>query len=298
MKKFRNPKKLTPLTKKYAKKLSSTYKLLICGLLLVAYSANAFAQGDLLISPLRLVFDGSRKSQEINLANVGKDTAVYAITVVDYRMKEDGSFEQITEPDSGQFFAGPYIRFFPRKVTLAPNEAQVVKIQVIKTNLLQPGEYRSHLYFRAVPEEMQTPMGEEPVKKDSGISIKLKPIFGITIPVIIRSGECKADATLSDLSLSHEDNQPPTLNLTFHRTGNISVYGELKVNYISPSGKSKQIKIVKGIGIYTPNTVRHIKIDLETDKDFDHRKGKLQVVYAMQNSDKSTRNVEAELELK
>src|ERR1700759_689889 len=95
--------------------------------------SQATAQGDLLISPLRIVFEGSKKSQEINLANVGKDTATYVVSIIDIRMKEDGSFEQITVPDSGQNFAGKYLRFFPRRVTLAPNEAQVVKIQLIKT---------------------------------------------------------------------------------------------------------------------------------------------------------------------
>lgn len=283
-------------TNSYATNSGSNHRLFVLALLLlITNSAKTFAQGDLLISPLRIVFEGSKKSQEINLANVGKDTAVYAITVVDYRMKTDGSFEQIAEPDSGQHFAGPYLRFFPRKVTLAPNEAQVVKLQLIKTNQLAPGEYRSHLYFRAVPEE--TPQGETPPQKDSGISIKLKPIFGITIPVIIRTGECRSDVTLSDLSLTMSESKVPTLNLTFNRTGNISAYGELKVNYVTPSGKSKQVKIVKGIGIYTPNTVRQARIELDTEKDIDYKKGKLHVVYALQSSDKSVKQVEADLEL-
>src|ERR1700740_1244635 len=133
--------------------------LLVLGIFALQAS-HAMAQGDLLISPLRIVFEGSKKSQEINLANVGKDTASYVISVVDYRMKEDGSFEEIKVADSGQNFAGPYLRFFPRKVSLAPNEAQVVKIQLIRTNEMKPGEYRSHLYFRSVPDER--PLGEKP----------------------------------------------------------------------------------------------------------------------------------------
>jgi ribosomal protein S16 len=272
-----------------------TYKLLFCGLLLLLNCAQCFAQGDLLISPLRIIFEGNKKSQEINLANVGKDTAVYAVSIVDYRMKDDGAFEEITVPDSGQRFAGPFLRFFPRKVTLAPNEAQVVKVQLTKTNQLTPGEYRSHIYFRAVPEE--GPQGVAPPQKDSGIAIHLKPIFGITIPIIVRNGECSSDITLSDLSLQTTDNKP-TLSITFNRTGNISAYGEMKVDYVSPSGKSTQVKIVKGIGIYIPNPVRRLKIELDTDKISDYSKGKLHIVYALQGSDKSIRNIEAELALK
>ena len=67
-------------------------------------------------------------------------------------------------------------------MTLGPNESQVIKIQLNKTNDLATGEYRSHLYFRAVPAEM--PLGESKPAKDSSISIKLIPVFGISIPVI------------------------------------------------------------------------------------------------------------------
>lgn len=71
------------------------------------------AQGDLLITPRRVVFDGKMKSREINLANTGKETATYNVSIIQYRMREDGSFEEIFEPDPGQKFADPYIRFFP-----------------------------------------------------------------------------------------------------------------------------------------------------------------------------------------
>ncbi len=266
----------------------------ITGILLMSF-AHASAQGDLLISPLRVTFEGNKKSQEINLANVGKDTATYAISVVDYRMNGDGSFEQITVPDSGQNFAGPYIRFFPRKVTLAPNEAQVVKLQVVKTAQMANGEYRSHLYFRAVPDEK--PLGETTKQDTSGISISLKPIFGITIPVILRVGENDANVTLSDLSFTLAGDTAK-LSIAFNRTGMMSVYGDVKVDYVSPSGKKTQVKIVKGVGVYTPIPVRRFSMELDNDKKVDYSKGKLHVTYTLQTSDKSEKKAEAEIELK
>ena len=54
------------------------------------------AQGNLLITPKRVVFEGSRRSMDLNLANIGNDTATYAISMVQIRMNEDGSFETIT----------------------------------------------------------------------------------------------------------------------------------------------------------------------------------------------------------
>src|ERR1700741_1501873 len=106
--------------------------------------AQGRGQGNLLLTPKRIVFQGSKKSQELNLANIGKDTARYIISFVQIRMKEDGSFEKISQPDSGQNFADANLRFFPRSVTLAPNETQTVKVQAVRTEELKEGEYRSH----------------------------------------------------------------------------------------------------------------------------------------------------------
>jgi len=287
------------LTHRASSKIPVWIKIFTPAVLLLLSSLQAMAQGDLLISPLRVVFEGAKKSQEINLANVGKDTATYEVSVKDIRMNENGSFEEITVPDSGQRFAGPFLRYFPRKVTLAPNEAQVVKVQLIKTAQMTPGEYRSHLYFRAVPDEK--PLGDKPTHKDSAnISIQLTPIFGITIPVIIRVGENTSDVTLSDLSVNNSANNMDTvrLNLTFNRTGNMSVYGDLKVDHVSPTGKITQVKIVKGVGVYTPIPRRRLTIDLDMDKKVDYHKGKLHVTYTVQTSDKTTKAVEAELDLK
>ncbi|GAA4463481.1 hypothetical protein GCM10023093_12040 [Nemorincola caseinilytica] len=271
-------------------------KLALTALLIISSLAGAYAQGDLLISPLRVVFEGNKKSQEISLANVGKDTAVYAVSIVDIRMKEDGSFETITTPDSGQLFAGPYMRFFPRKVVLAPNESQVVKVQLMKTSQMTPGEYRSHLYFRAVPEER--PLGDAPSKKDSAsISIQLKPIFGITIPVIIRNGDNNADVSLSDMKLAYENNKY-VMGVTFNRSGSMSVYGDLMVYYVPPTGKQVTMKTVKGLGVYTPNALRRFRVELDEEKNFDPKKGKLRAVYTLQTNDKTPKTKEIEMDLK
>ena len=71
---------------------------------------RAQAQGNLLVTPRRVVFDGSSRVMELNLANTGRDTARYNISFIQYRMTEEGAFEEITEPDPGQFFADNHLR--------------------------------------------------------------------------------------------------------------------------------------------------------------------------------------------
>ena len=265
-------------------------------LISIISSARVAAQGNLLITPRRVVFEGQKRTQDLNLANTGIDTAKYNVSVINYRMREDGSFEEITTPDAGQNFADKNLRFFPRTVTLAPNEAQVVKMQVTRADQLSPGEYRSHIYFRAVPK--QTALGTEPVKKDStAIGVRLIPIFGITIPVIIRVGESTTKVNLSDVKLEIINDTIPRLQFAFNRTGNMSVYGDIVVEHISPSTVITQVGTVRGIAVYTPNSTRRFQMELDNKAKVDFRSGNLKITYTSQSDTKTEKYAEAILPL-
>jgi hypothetical protein len=145
---------------------------------------------------------------------------------------------------------------------------------------LAPGEYRSHIYFRAIPPN--TPLGEKEAIADSSISIHLIAVFGISIPVIIRVGESTAKVTLSDLSLERAADKISILNVTFRRTGNMSVYGDLKVDFISDQGKITLAGEAKGIAVYTPIPSRGFRMNLNEIPGIDYHSGKLRVVYNTQ----------------
>jgi len=259
-------------------------------------SPELLAQGDLLITPRRVVFEGSKRSMDLNLANTGQDTATYAISMVQIRMKEDGGFETITEPDPGQRFADSFVRFFPRSVTLGPGEAQVVKIQLTKTSELTTGEYRSHFYFRAVPKIK--PLGEKELAIDTtSISVKLTPIFGITIPVIIRVGESNTKVVLSDLGFTMVNDTIPSIKLIFNRTGNMSVYGDISVDHISMQGKITRVGVANGVAVYTPNSARRFQLNLSKVPGLDFKTGTLRVIYSAPSDTKPQRYAEAELAL-
>ncbi len=262
----------------------------------IVFPSNIHAQGNLLLNPGRIVFEGQKKTQELNLANSGTDTARYVISMTEIRMNPDGTFENITQPDSGQNFASPHVRFFPRSVVLAPNEAQSVRIQVSKADSLETGEYRSHLYFRAVPAEK--PLGEKSVVKDSSnISVHLTPIFGISIPVIIRVGDCSVQASFSNASLQIVDDTLPLLNLELTRSGNISIYGDVTVDYTSPQGQTIRAAVVNGIAVYTPTPRRRFKLKLNNAPGINYHAGKLHIVYTAPANAKAPKLAETEVVL-
>jgi hypothetical protein len=260
------------------------------------FSGRTMAQGNLLLLPGRVIFEGAKRYEELNLANTGKDTARYVISFMHIRMREDGGFEEINKPDPGDNFADRFIRFFPHSVILGPGESQVVKIQLTKINELAPGEYRSHLYFRAVPEKM--PLGEDEGTVDSGISVRLVAVFGISIPVIIRVGASSTEVKLSDLSMQMVEDTIPILDMTFRRTGNMSVYGDISVYYTSAAGKTIRAGAAKGIAVYTPNQARKFRCALDKRSEINYHSGKLSVVYTTADESHPVRMAGADLELR
>ena len=278
-------------------KSRKTFFLLAIMIVILIIPASLSAQGDLLITPRRVVFEGNKQSQELTIANTGQDTARYNVSFVQYRMTDSGAFELIEAPDSGQYFADKYLRFFPRSVTLAPNEAQVVRMQFRKLPDMQSGEYRSHVYFRAVPKE--TALGDEKLADTTAIGIRLIPIFGITIPIIVRVGELDLNVKLSELSLDTKSDTIPNLDVTFTRNGDKSVYGDLTINWLSNSGgEPVEVGLVRGIAVYTPNKTRRFNMQLRKIAGVDYSRGKLVVKYQAPNDLKPEVYAEREIVLK
>jgi len=271
-------------------------KLLIMFVIILAISFQALAQGDLLITPMRVVFEGNKLKSDLNLVNAGKDTATFSISFVNYNMNEDGSFTAVEKQEPGQMLAEPYLRVFPRKVTLAPGEPQVISLQCRRKPGMLAGEYRSHLYFRS--EKKYSALGLQNPADTTMLSVQLVPIYGITIPIIIRTGVVNVSSTLSDLKLETVNDTTENIKLTINRTGNISAYGSLTVEYIPVQGRPYQIGIVKGVGVYTSVNKRNITIRLNRTPGMTFKNGKLKVQYTSNDDKNPVIYAEGELELK
>lgn len=260
-------------------------------------SIKLLAQGDLLITPKRVVFEGNKQKVQLNLINYGKDTATYSVSFVQRRMQENGSFLVIDKEASGQMFSDPYLRIFPRTITLAPREPQVIALQFRRKSGMKEGEYRSHLYFRS--EKDYTPEGLVNSTQDTTLmSVQIIPIYGITIPIIIRVGKRTANATLSNLEIEYRPDALPILKLVINRTGNNSIYGDISVEYIPEKGKPYEIALVSGVGVYTELNKRSMSIKLNKIAPYTILKGKLKVKYFDGDDIKGNTYAEAELELK
>ncbi len=119
-------------------------------ILLVLVSGPSFrlwAQGTM--TAPRIEFDDTKQKEELNLVNTEKDTIVYTISFVQYKLAEDGSLVVLDKSESGNGSSDPYLKIFPRKVILAPNESQIIIVQRDRNKSLPLGEYRTCLFFKA-----------------------------------------------------------------------------------------------------------------------------------------------------
>lgn len=213
---------------------------------LCAAAAPANAAGDLLVAPTRILLDGSRGT-EVVLNNIGSAPATYRISLEIKRMTALGGLDEIEEGDANEAekAALAMISFNPRRVTLPPNQPQVIRVGVRVPEGTPPGEYRAHMLFRAVPDAAPA---ADPAKPSSsgGVSIALTPIYGITIPVIVRVGALGASAEIGEARV--EDTvDGPAFAFDLARTGNRSVYGDIEV---TRPGLAEPLLLARGIAVY------------------------------------------------
>ena len=228
----------------------------VAGLAAVA-ALPAKAAGDLLVAPTRVVLDGARGT-EVILNNIDSETATYRVSLELRRMLPDGSIEDVPPESANAVEAQTLsmISYAPRRIVLAPNQPQAIRIGVRAPADLADGEYRVHMLFRAIPDAKPATFESG---QTAGLSISLTPIYGVTIPVIVRKGALKATAALSDPHISRKDGGAE-LVLTIAREGNRSTYGRIRV--LKP-GKATPVFEAKGIAVYPEVNRREVRLVLD-----------------------------------
>jgi hypothetical protein len=142
-------------------------------------------------------------------------------------------------------------------VTLAPHEPQAIRIAARPPQGLPDGEYRVHLLFRAVPDA--TPVAAAPTETVKGLHLQLIPIYGVTIPVIVRLGNLQVTAGISNVQLEKKDGKAE-IELDLMRNGARSTFGEVLV--LKP-GVKDPIAIQKAVAVYTDIGTRRVSIPVD-----------------------------------
>jgi hypothetical protein len=226
------------------------HRLSVAGLMALSWlpiGSAAVAQGDLLVAPTRLMLENGVGS-EVVVSNSGQRTSSYRISLILRRMDPTGQIKPVDEAQAtpAETAALEMINFAPRKITLAPGQAQTVRIGVRPPPALPSGEYRAHLLFRAIPDAADAPPPDAPQPAADGMSIQLTPIYGVVIPIIVRFGTVKGEATLLSAKVDTVDGRSG-VTVDIGRSGQRSAYGSVEL--VAPAA-AKPLAQVKGIAVY------------------------------------------------
>ena len=259
-------------------------------LIITALAAtSALAAGQLMVSPTRIIFEGSERTKQVSLINNGSETARYRVSFVRRKMTEDGRFEEIPEGETGMF-SDEIVRFSPRQVTLQPGQSQTVRLMLRKKRDMADGEYRSHMLFQALPDADVADINELAQKNTKTVSVQLIPVVGITIPVIVRQGDLSSTVSLSDFELKQANTVKGerTLSFRLNREGNSSSYGDFRVYFTPEGGKPVSVAQINGIAVYTPLAGRTVDMLLQTPPGLNLSRGELHIVYLEAGKDEAT----------
>lgn len=224
-------------------------------------TSPAFAQGGLTVTPTRVVFEERDRSAAVTLVNRGTAAEVYRIFLRNQRMTEEGQFKEIAAGEAaqpGELFSDGLIVHSPRQVRLEPGVAQSIRLLVRKPEGLAEGEYRSHLVFQIVPSEATATSVEEPTGEGQ-IAIQLVPVYGVSIPVIVRHGALEVSGAIENVKIVKDGSGRLQAEFMISRVGGRSIYGDLTA---SVAGRDIVLGQMNGVAVYTPNGKRKLTLPL------------------------------------
>lgn len=210
------------------------------------------AKADIAIYPFSVYFeDNSRKRvQSVRIINSSNKTQTYRVSMVNFKQDEKG---KLTEVETLENSAIPYITFSPRQFTLKPNAVQTINVARRSLAKAKDGEYVSHLRIREV--SLGAPKLNTEKENSDTISMKIDVLFAVTIPVTIEKGKgLIAKTSLMEWKKIGNDK----LNITLKREGNKSS----RLNAYVLDEKNQELGKIKGIKIYMTTDTLNIDIPL------------------------------------
>jgi len=218
-----------------------------------AQSQSAGAGGGILVSPTYVLFDGHERSKSLMLTNRGDAPETYRVSIVDRRQLPDGQLAETDKPGPGEGFASHLVRYAPRQIVLQPNKPQTVRLLLQLPPDLPEGEYRSHILLQQVPTVSETPSPE----KAQGLSVTIRAIFGVSVPLVIRKGALAASASLSDLHAVRLPDGREAITLKLSRSGTRSLRGDFSV-----LADGASVGQLKNVNVFLSTPYRDVTIPL------------------------------------
>lgn len=228
------------------------------------------------ITPKRLTFGRGERTITAYVFNQGDSPATFDISLVDRAMLPNGEIEAVSElkkdPKLAPLLAraktaSDLLLVTPRRATLSPGKGQTIRIR-LKSPPPAESELRTHLTVTTIPPRSLGLTADEAAAASQGnnLNFQIASIFGISVPVIVRTGTPEIAGRISGVQLRRitvaNGRQVPALSFELERTGSNSLYGNISV--VGKNSKATYAT-VRGVGVYPEIDARRIEIPLQRE---------------------------------
>ena len=106
---------------------------------------------------------------------------------------------------------------------------------------------------------------DETALQENELRIQLIPIYGVTIPVIVRQGTLSLSAAVTEtVHLPATGDLPERLEINLTRQGERSAFGDVVATYQAAGGAEKiVVGRISRLAVYTPNDARRVMMTLQ-----------------------------------
>jgi hypothetical protein len=229
------------------------------------------------------MFEGNTRSATVTLSNRGDETGTFEMSWTDMTMTPSGGL--VKHEGTAPWSLQSYVRYSPRRVTLAPLESQVIRIAVRRGLDVPEGEYFSH--FRVLTLNSEDPSAAEAdTEEPTGAAITIEARSAVAVPIIWRNSRESSSASIKAVRIDQDTNQ---LSVDVQRHGPLSVRGFLHVLEAAADGAGNPLAAPVPLVIYPNLDSRTMAIELNDGVMASSLKSGTKVFYSsdLELSDKS-----------
>jgi hypothetical protein len=247
-----------------------------CAAVLGGVLGNPVQANGFLLAPTRVFFDGAARSQEVTIMNQSDKTQTYRLRLEDRRLKENGEYDVITEPGDPQA-AASMLRLSVRQIIVPARTSATIRVLLRKPSGQANGEVRSHLVVTELP-VVNPPVAASEDNKE--ITVAITTVFGISIPILIRTGETTSRIVSVTPKRVPVPDRPDLLNVDIQvqTNGNRSMFVDLRL-ISTRNRRAEPIALAKSFAIYAPLQSRVLTLSLGAEQVEKLRAGNVVVQY-------------------
>lgn len=231
-------------------------------------SSAASGVANINITPRRVIFDAKKRTEAVYVFNQGNASVTVDVALIDNVMLPSGEIVPIARAAekglaavaaaSSVKSAKPLLLAAPSRLVLGPGQGKTIRVRASFPEGSDGAEYRSHLTVTTIPPADTGLTAEQAAATQRGeLVLRIQSIFGLSIPLIVRSGAANGTASFGAITGGSE-NGKGVLLVPIRRSGASSVYGNVEARV----GKNEVIGLVRGLAVYPEVSERLATIPL------------------------------------